>query len=84
MEPRDLRESPAGSGDSQAGEWRAEIAGGDAEVKGVETNNNETTTRETSHEDAYEGGGGGRERQKSEGPQSPYEEELDPRIQVGE
>lgn len=84
MEPGDLRESPAGSGESDAGDWREVIPGGDGEeeeVKGVETNGNtlETALRDTCEE-------GESDKQKCVGEQlhSPYEEELDPRIQVRE
>uniref|UniRef100_A0A3B4XIE0 SH3 domain-binding protein 5 n=1 Tax=Seriola lalandi dorsalis TaxID=1841481 RepID=A0A3B4XIE0_SERLL len=77
MEPGDLRESPAGSGESDTGDWREVIPGGDEEVK-AETNGTtlETGNRETSGE-------GESEKQKNMGEQlhSPYEEELDPRIQ---
>lgn len=75
MELGDLRESPAGSGDSEAGEWREEIPGEDADVKGNETNE---ITLDTCDGEA------GREKQRSQEEQlrSPYEEELDPRIQV--
>ncbi len=77
MEPGDLRESPAGSGESDAGDWREVIPGGDEEVKAGESNGNtlEAALRDTCDES---------ERQKRVGEQlhSPYEEELDPRIQV--
>lgn len=79
MEPGDLRESPAGSGESDAGDWREVIPGGEEEVKAAETNGNtlETGLRDTCEENAGE-------KQKCVGEQlhSPYEEELDPRIQV--
>ncbi|TMS10994.1 SH3 domain-binding protein 5-like [Larimichthys crocea] len=85
MEPGDLRESPAGSGESDAGDWREVIPGGqnnnnnndeeeDEEgVKGVETNGKPLETCEEGESD----------KQKCVGEQlhSPYEEELDPRIQ---
>lgn len=76
MEPGDLRESPAGSGESDAGDWREMIPGEDEEVKSTETNGN---TLDTSHSDEGEN-----DKQKCVGEQlhSPYEEELDPRIQV--
>ncbi|XP_071763254.1 SH3-binding domain protein 5-like, a [Centroberyx gerrardi] len=79
MEPGDLRESPAGSGDSEAGEWMEVIPGGDDEVKATETNE---TTLDTVHKDTCEEDDAG-EKQKGEGeqPHTPYEEELDPRIQ---
>uniref|UniRef100_UPI0037E7E4A9 SH3-binding domain protein 5-like, a n=1 Tax=Semicossyphus pulcher TaxID=241346 RepID=UPI0037E7E4A9 len=79
MEPGDLRESPAGSGESDAGDWREVIPGGEEqEVKAADTNGNplETALRDTCED-------GESEKQKSVGEQlhSPYEEELDPRIQ---
>lgn len=78
MEPGDLRESPAGSGESDAGDWREVTPGADEEVKAAETNGNppETALRDTCEE-------GESEKQKCVGEQihSPYEEELDPRIQ---
>lgn len=81
MEPGDLRESPAGSGESDAGDWREVIPGGEEEDKAAETNGStlDTTLRDTCEE-------GESEKQKCVGEQlhSPYEEELDPRIQVGE
>lgn len=79
MEPGDLRESPAGSGESDAGDWREVIPGGDEEVKAAESNGNtlETALRDTCEEVEND-------KQKNVGEQlhSPYEEELDPRIQV--
>lgn len=75
-----MRESPAGSGESDTGDWREVIPGGDDEDKAVETNGNtlDMTLRDTHDE-------GEIEKQKCVGEQfhSPYEEELDPRIQVG-
>lgn len=79
MEPEDLRESPAGSGESDTGDWRDVIPDGDAEVKAAETNETtaETTLRDTCEEEG--------EMKKPLSPEehlhSPYEEELDPRIQ---
>ncbi|XP_026173175.1 SH3-binding domain protein 5-like, a [Mastacembelus armatus] len=75
MEPGDLRESPAGSGESDAGDWREVIPGGDKEVKANETNG---TTLEMDTSEKCES-----DKQKSVGEplHSPYEEELDPRIQ---
>lgn len=82
MEPGDLRESPAGSGESDVGEWREVILGGDVELKAAECNEvtRETARRDTREEDKCE------EKQKGMGEKlhSPYEEELDPRIQVWE
>lgn len=82
MEPGDLRESPAGSGESDVGEWREVIPGGDEEVKAAESPG---TTLESSLRDTCEESDN--EKQKSgvgEQLHSPYEEELDPRIQVRE
>ncbi|KAM9723757.1 LOW QUALITY PROTEIN: SH3 domain-binding protein 5-like, partial [Menidia menidia] len=73
MEPGDLRESPAGAGESDVGEWREVVPGGDEEGKSVE--NNGLVTDVESCED------GGSEKQPGEQLHSPYEEELDPRIQ---
>lgn len=80
MEPGDLRESPAGSGESDGGEWREVIPGGEEENKPVETR---AGTMDLTLRDSYEEGE--KEKPKSVGDQfhSPYEEELDPRIQVG-
>lgn len=73
-----MRQSPAGSGESDAGDWREVIPGGDEEVKAAETNGTpaESAARDTCEEDE-------KEKQKNGGEQlhSPYEEELDPRIQ---
>lgn len=87
MEPGDLRVSPAGSGDPEVGEWREETPGADAEVKGGEPNDKEMNgdAAETvlKEKDTCEGEEC-TEKEKNEGEQhSPYEEELDPRIQVG-
>ncbi|KAM4568424.1 SH3-binding domain protein 5-like, a [Fundulus diaphanus] len=74
MEPGDLRESPAGSGESDAGDWREVIPGGDE--KDSEANG---TKAENALRDACDEGDG--ERGVREHLHSPYEEELDPRIQ---
>ncbi|TWW80010.1 SH3-binding domain protein 5-like, a [Takifugu flavidus] len=78
MEPGDLRESPAGSGESDGGEWREVIPGGEEENKPVETH---AGTMDLTLRDSYEEGE--KEKPKNVGDQfhSPYEEELDPRIQ---
>ena len=81
MEPGDLRESPAGSGESDGGEWREGIPGGDEEVKAAETNGN---TQEPALRDTCEDGESDKQKCVGEQLHSPYEEELDPRIQVGE
>ncbi|XP_021416167.2 SH3 domain-binding protein 5-like [Oncorhynchus mykiss] len=85
MEPGDLRVSPAGSGDPEVGELREETPGADAEVKGGEPNDKEINgdTAETvlKEKDTCEGEEC-TEKEKNEGElHSPYEEELDPRIQ---
>lgn len=81
MEPGDLRESPAGSGESDAGDWREVIPGGEEDDKGAESIANalDATLRDTC--DDFES-----DKQKGVGEalHSPYEEELDPRIQVCE
>uniref|UniRef100_A0A8C4ZBZ2 SH3 domain-binding protein 5 n=1 Tax=Gadus morhua TaxID=8049 RepID=A0A8C4ZBZ2_GADMO len=66
MEPGGLRESPAGSGASEPGEWSEEVRGGEAEVK---TGLGEGEATEESDF-----------KQKEQTPIH-YEEELDPRIQ---
>ncbi|XP_026227383.1 SH3-binding domain protein 5-like, a [Anabas testudineus] len=78
MEPGDLRESPAGSGESDAGDWREVVPGEDEGGKSTETHGSiqDTPLKDTCEE-------GESEKQKILGEQlhSPYEEELDPRIQ---
>lgn len=81
MEPGDLRESPAGSGESDGGDWREGIPGGDEEVKAAETNGN---SQEPALRDTCEDGESDKQKCVGEQLHSPYEEELDPRIQVGE
>ncbi|XP_033836641.1 SH3-binding domain protein 5-like, a [Periophthalmus magnuspinnatus] len=76
MEPGDQRESPAGSGESDTGEWReASPVGNPEEGKGAETGETSTEAGIKEEDD--------RSKVKSPGErvQSPYEEELDPRIQ---
>lgn len=77
MEPGDLRESPAGSGESDTGEWREASPDGDPEeVKTSETN------QPSEDGGVKEEGDSSREKKSvGEKAQSPYEEELDPRIQ---
>lgn len=79
MEPGDLRESPAGSGESDAGDWREVIPGGEDDEKGAENIGNalDATLKDTCNDSDKQKGVG-------EPLHSPYEEELDPRIQVGE
>ncbi|XP_010904008.2 SH3-binding domain protein 5-like, a [Esox lucius] len=81
MEPGDLRESPAGSGDPEVVEWREETLGEDAEAKVREPNDKEIDGAEnmlkekgTCEEELIE-------KEKKGELLSPYEEELDPRIQ---
>uniref|UniRef100_A0A3Q4BMV5 SH3 domain-binding protein 5 n=1 Tax=Mola mola TaxID=94237 RepID=A0A3Q4BMV5_MOLML len=79
MEPGDFRESPAGSGESDGGDWREVIPGGGEENKGSDTNEStldkppKVTCEESKREKQCVG----------EQLHSPFEEELDPRIQVG-
>ncbi|XP_007576074.1 PREDICTED: SH3 domain-binding protein 5-like [Poecilia mexicana] len=81
MEPGDLRESPAGSGESDVGGWREVIPGGGEEGEDLETNASKTsgTKVENALRDACDEGDS--ERGVREQLHSPYEEELDPRIQ---
>ncbi|KAM8826478.1 SH3-binding domain protein 5-like, a [Synchiropus picturatus] len=76
MEPV-LRESPAGSGESDAGDWREVIPGEDDEVKALESG----TSRLLVQEDTRVDGEVAKEDNSGEETQSQYEEELDPRIQ---
>lgn len=77
MEPGGLRESPAGSGESDAGDWREVTPGVDEEGKPAGT---EMTAAETVPKEAREEGE--KQRNVVEHLNSPHEEELDPRIQV--
>ncbi|XP_014892390.1 SH3-binding domain protein 5-like, a [Poecilia latipinna] len=81
MEPGDLRESPAGSGESDVGGWREVIPGVGEEGEDLETNASKTsgTKVENALRDACDEGDS--ERGVREQLHSPYEEELDPRIQ---
>ncbi|CAI5661678.1 unnamed protein product [Oreochromis niloticus] len=74
MEPGDLRESPAGSGESDVGEWRECIE----EVKAAEYDGK---TQEMALRDTCEEGESDKQKSPGEQLHSPYEEELDPRIQ---
>ncbi|XP_008279324.1 SH3-binding domain protein 5-like, a [Stegastes partitus] len=78
MEPGDLRESPAGSGESDVGDWREGIPGGDEEVKAADSNG---TAAETALRDACDEGESDKQKSVGDPLHSPYEEELDPRIQ---
>lgn len=70
MELGDLRESPAGSGESDVGEWREVTPGEEAaETAGMKA---ETELKDTCRE----------EEEENPPVHGPYEEELDPRIQV--
>ncbi|XP_013884187.1 SH3 domain-binding protein 5-like [Austrofundulus limnaeus] len=72
MEPGDLRESPAGSGESDVGEWREVTPGEEAaETEGPKA---EAELKDTCREEENQKGPG-------EPVHGPYEEELDPRIQ---
>lgn len=77
MEPGDLRESPAGSGESDTGEWREASPDGDLEeVKPSETNETSVEPGVSEEDDSSR-----QKKSVGEKAQSPYEEELDPRIQ---
>lgn len=82
MEPGDLRESPAGSGESDVGDWREVTPGGDKDGEDLEADVTKTggIKSENVLRDACDKG----DSEKCVGEQlhSPYEEELDPRIQV--
>ncbi|XP_005801857.1 SH3 domain-binding protein 5-like [Xiphophorus maculatus] len=81
MEPGDLRESPAGSGESDVGGWREVTPGGEEEGEDLEAKATKTsgTKVENALRDACDEGGS--ERGVGDQLHSPYEEELDPRIQ---
>lgn len=74
-----MRESPAGSGESDAGDWREVIPGGEDDEKAAENIGNvlDAPLKDTCDESDKQKG-------VAEPLHSPYEEELDPRIQVGE
>ncbi|XP_061530815.1 SH3-binding domain protein 5-like, a [Phyllopteryx taeniolatus] len=80
MEPGDLRESPAGSGESDAGDWREVRPGGEDEGKSAQsepTAAREMSPRDTCREDV----GSDKATKVGEQLHSPYDDELDPRIQ---
>ncbi|XP_032413935.1 SH3-binding domain protein 5-like, a [Xiphophorus hellerii] len=81
MEPGDLRESPAGSGESDVGGWREVTPGGEEEGEDLEAKATKTsgTKVENALRDACDEGDS--ERGVGDQLHSPYEEELDPRIQ---
>lgn len=79
MEPDDLRESPAGSGESDTGDWREMIPGEDGQVKSTESRG---SAQVTPHKDTCEESETEKPKVLGEQLHSPYEEELDPRIQV--
>ncbi|XP_054916903.1 SH3 domain-binding protein 5-like [Poeciliopsis prolifica] len=79
MEPGDLRESPAGSGESDAGGWREVIPGGEGEDLDSNATKLSGTKVENAIRDACDEGDS--DRGGGEQLHSPYEEELDPRIQ---
>ncbi|XP_028985216.1 SH3-binding domain protein 5-like, a [Betta splendens] len=78
MEPGDLRESPAGSGESDAGDWREVIPCEDGGVKSTETS---TRIQDTQHKESCDASESDKQKILGEQLHSPYEEELDPRIQ---
>ncbi|KAM4736039.1 SH3-binding domain protein 5-like, a isoform 1-T2 [Anableps anableps] len=78
MEPGDLRESPAGSGESDVGDWREVVPGGEEEaedLEGIATKASGTKAENALRDD------GDNEKGVGEQLHSPYEDELDPRIQ---
>ncbi|XP_061918715.1 SH3-binding domain protein 5-like, a [Entelurus aequoreus] len=77
MEPGDLRESPAGSGESDAGDWREIRPGGDEEGKATQTR--ETSPEMSQRDNCREKVGD--KTSKLDQLHSPYDDELDPRIQ---
>ncbi|XP_019734166.1 SH3-binding domain protein 5-like, a [Hippocampus comes] len=80
MEPGDLRESPAGSGESDAGDWREVRPGGEDEGKAAHIEPMATTEmspRDTCRHDV----GGDKATKTGDQLHSPYDDELDPRIQ---
>ncbi|CAL9706101.1 unnamed protein product [Knipowitschia caucasica] len=71
MEPGAQRESPAGSGESDTGEWREEAAAGEAEEKPKGPGTDDNKEEEDKEDQGFQ------KKTSSAG----YEEELDPRIQ---
>ncbi|XP_062321294.1 SH3-binding domain protein 5-like, a [Osmerus eperlanus] len=81
MEPRDLRESPAGSGGPEVGHWR-ELPGEDIEVKeGVFPDKKTNASKESVDMDTCKGLEREEKRMSKTGEQYRHEDELDPRIQ---
>ncbi|XP_057689229.1 SH3 domain-binding protein 5-like [Corythoichthys intestinalis] len=79
MEPSDLRESPAGSGESDAGDWREVRPGGDDDGKAAHCEPAAVSPpRDTCRQDV---GGDNHASKVGEQRHSPYDDELDPRIQ---
>ncbi|KAM6967924.1 SH3-binding domain protein 5-like, a [Aplochiton taeniatus] len=82
MDPTsDLRESPAGSGDPEIVEWREEIPekGAEGKLGGCEADIDKVSNANENHLEPVQNdssGSGNKQRENS-----PYEEELDPRIQ---
>ncbi|KAM9806157.1 SH3-binding domain protein 5-like, a [Syngnathus typhle] len=80
MDPSDLRESPAGSGESDAGDWREVRPGSDDEGKAGQSEPSgatEMSPKNTCRHDV----GGDKPIKVGEQLHSPYDDELDPRIQ---
>ncbi|XP_077455425.1 SH3 domain-binding protein 5-like [Stigmatopora argus] len=79
MEPGDLRESPAGSGESDAGDWREVRPDGDDEGKADQS---EPAVVESPRDACRQDVAGDNHASKvGEQLHSPYDDELDPRIQ---
>ncbi|XP_061771540.1 SH3-binding domain protein 5-like, a isoform X2 [Nerophis ophidion] len=76
MEPGDLRESSAGSGESDAGDWREIRPGADEEGKATQTR--ETSPDMSQRDNCREKVG---DKTSKDQLHSPYDDELDPRIQ---
>ncbi|KAG7457551.1 hypothetical protein MATL_G00228200 [Megalops atlanticus] len=84
MEPGNLRESPAGSGDSEPGEWREETPGGEAEERDRKDRGGDrgiADTAENTDGESAENGSMNSVKKEDDREDSKYEEELDPRIQ---
>ncbi|XP_077052548.1 SH3 domain-binding protein 5-like [Siphateles boraxobius] len=82
MEPAQLRENPAGSGEPESGEWREESAGVEAEKRDDTLKNrsgdggNEEVTSKTENTEVVK-----KDKNEFDEDEGHYEEELDPRIQ---
>ncbi|XP_072317704.1 SH3-binding domain protein 5-like, a [Eucyclogobius newberryi] len=84
MEPGDQRESPAGSGESDPGEWREASPAGvpeEGRKKATAAGGDNCAGASTGARVNAEEDGGHKPKSPGEKVHSPYEEELDPRIQ---